>query len=1178
MTDYANRDDVERYLISRMARTTSYEILNDGSPSVFALQASILDGSASRRIIAQTLYFYDGPAFEGLPFGKIGDHGVLARTESLVLTEEILREAYKSGGTLQTPPEMPPYLVPDGPAVWTVDYPQEFRDRLPVLAGYIYHPGGTGSAYARGYFVAAERRSYDCQEDPGGKGRGLLGATRDPLGRDTTIAYDAYDLLPTVVTDPAGLTTTASYDYRALQPREITDPNGNRMAAAFTPLGLLATTAVMGKTNEAVGDTLAVPGSRRVYDFLAFAERRQPVSVRTIRRVHHANDTDIPLSERDETIETVEYSDGFGRLIQTRTQAEDIAFGDPIFGHAVLPADQTDTQVTQADVTGQQRATGDPLRVAVSGWQVYDNKGRVMEKYEPFFSIGPDYAEPLDAEYGQKATMFYDPRGQVIRTVNPDGSEQRVIFGVPEGLANPDRFRPTPWEAHTYDANDNAQRAHGTGDPSHWNTPASTVVDALGRTVTAIARNGPNPATDWFITRSTYDIRGNLLTVTDALGRLAFRHAYDLANRPLRVENIDAGIRRSVLDAAGNVVEQRDSKGALILHAYDVSNRRIRLWARDGAGQALTLRERMIYGDAAGLTPAQAAAANLLGKPYRHYDEAGLLTFEAYDFRGNILEKVRQVIDDAANLAVFVPPPPNWKVPAFRVDWQPASGTTLETHASGLLDATPYKTSVTYDAPNRIKTMRYPQDVDGARKELRPRYNQAGALERMRLDGTTYVERIAYNAKGQRVLITYGNGVMTRYAYDPQTFRLLRLRTERYAKPNTLTYHPTGAPLQDFAYSYDLAGNITAIRDRTPGSGVPNTPLGVNALDRTFTYDPTYRLLSATGRECDVPPPEPWDGRPCGTELTQARAYTERYDYDADGNLLRLQHKVVGGSFSRTFTLAPEGNRLATLSLGATTIDYAYDSNGNFVREATSRHFEWDHSDRMRVFRTQTEGAEPSVHAHYLYDAAGQRVKRLVRKQGGKVEVTVYIDGLFEHQRIVAAGKVQENNTIHVIDDMARIALVRVGTPFPDDATPAVKYHLGDHLSNSNVVVDEAGALINREEHTPYGETSFGGFVRKRYRFTGKERDEESGLSYHRSRCYAPWLCRWTSCDPSGPVDGLNLFLYVRANPMAYVDQQGRRAAIIFDHKAKTITVRAVFFAEAYDNPIRSSKEPYADD
>ena len=123
------------------------------------------------------------------------------------------------------------------------------------------------------------------------------------------------------------------------------------------------------------------------------------------------------------------------------------------------------------------------------------------------------------------------------------------------------------------------------------------------------------------------------------------------------------------------------------------------------------------------------------------------------------------------------------------------------------------------------------------------------------------------------------------------------------------------------------------------------------------------------------------------------------------------------------------------------------------TRETTSRHFEWDYADRMRVYRTQTDASEPSVHAHYLYDAGGQRVKKLVRKQGGQVEVTVYIDGIFEFQRIVRAGAVEENNTLHVMDNQSRIALVRVGNPFANDTTPAVKYHLGDHLGSSNLVL-----------------------------------------------------------------------------------------------------------------------------
>src|SRR5262249_7241002 len=137
--------------------------------------------------------------------------------------------------------------------------------------------------------------------------------------------------------------------------------------------------------------------------------------------------------------------------------------------------------------------------VVVSGWQIYDNKGRVVEKYEPFFAEGWDYGEPDDEKLGQKVTMFYDPRGHVVRTVNPDNSEQRVIYGVPGTLAapnleHPERFDPTPWETYTYDANDNAGRTH-VSDPAaqryrhHWDTPTSIVIDALGRTVETVERD-----------------------------------------------------------------------------------------------------------------------------------------------------------------------------------------------------------------------------------------------------------------------------------------------------------------------------------------------------------------------------------------------------------------------------------------------------------------------------------------------------------------------------------------------------------------------------------------------------------------------------------------------------------------------------------------------------------------
>jgi RHS repeat-associated protein len=1158
ITEYANSINSLIYIKDRVCKTTEYEIVNDGLLTLLQLK-NMPDNSGSLSIIRQQLHFYDDSAFTGRNYGEIGNYGALVRTEVLVLTEDILQDAYRSGNSILPLPKIPPFLDTSGPPLWSGEYPQAFRNQLPALVGYTFQTGGAGSPFARGYFSATVRRSYDFHTHPGG--RGLVHIIRDPLGNDTTIQYadnDDYHLLPSRVTDINGLETQATYDYRVFQVTQVTDSNDNRTVYAYTPAGLLSGVAVMGKAGENVGDTLAQPSLKYEYDFLAFFNNSQPVSVRTIKREHHTNDTDIPLPKRNDTIESIEYSDGFGRLLQARARAEELTFGDYTFGDAGLDPDQSQPV---GDALGQLRDPAAPPRVVITGWQVYDNKGRVVEKYEPFFSESWDYAAPTNAQRGQKITNYYDPRGQQVRTVFPNQSEQLFIQGVPTSLNDPLIFEPTPWEAYTYDPNDNAGRTHTAQSgvyQTHWNTPTSVKVDALGRTIETVQRNGVNPATQWYRTVSTYDIRGNLLTVTDPLNRLTFEHVYDLIDNALRIKNLDAGVRRRIQDAAGNLIEQRDSKGALILNSYDNLNRPIRKWARDKSGESVTLRERLIYGDTAdsGLTTAQATKKNLLGNLYRHYDEAGLLEISSYDFKGNILEKSRKTIRDDVVLSVFAPAPVNWQVNAFRVEWQHPSGSNLDTYAAALLDATAFHTSLQYDALNRVKRMRYPEDVDGERKELLPAYNRAGALESVVMDNDNYVQHIAYNAKGQRAQIAYGNGVMTRHAYDPLTFRLLRTRTERFTQPNPLTYHPQGQALQEMGYKYDLHGNMLSLHDRAPGSGIAPQP---DQIDREFTYDPIYRLLTATGRECDLPSSTPpWHDAPRCTDMTKTRSYTERYRYDAVGNMEQLQHQLNSGGFTRNFSLVANTNQLDTLQIGANTYQYQYDSNGNLIQENASRFFEWDHSDRLRSFHTQAGNKEPSIYTHYLYDAAGQRIKKITRKSGTNMNSTVYIDDMFEHHREQSGGTTRNNNHFHIMDDEKRIVIRRIGNPFPGDTGPSVQYHLGDHLGSSHLVVDETGAWTNREDFTPFGETSFGSFAKKRYRFTGKERDEESGLYYHEVRYYAPWLGRWTNTDPAGLVDGPNLYRYARDNPIAMNDPSGTQPAPAIDPETVKIITTAL--------------------
>lgn len=77
------------------------------------------------------------------------------------------------------------------------------------------------------------------------------------------------------------------------------------------------------------------------------------------------------------------------------------------------------------------------------------------------------------------------------------------------------------------------------------------------------------------------------------------------------------------------------------------------------------------------------------------------------------------------------------------------------------------------------------------------------------------------------------------------------------------------------------------------------------------------------------------------------------------------------------------------------------------------------------------------------------------------------------------------------------------------------RYIYSNHLQSATLELDEVGQVISYEEYHPYGTTAYQASnssinaVAKRYRFSGKERDEESGLYYHRARYYALWLGRY---------------------------------------------------------------------
>lgn len=1154
-TTYAQKDEEDGlYMVNRVCRALSYEVINDGSESAYELKDRVLGAdlpvtgdTVNYKIIGCSLSYYDGAAFTGLPYGQLGDYGVPVKSETLVITDAIINEAYGSN-TPECFKATPDWSGSnDYPATFE-NYLQNDDDRLGYLPKTFANDGCT-----TGYYTVSGQTKYDFQDNPL-TAKGLILETKDVFENYARVEYDQYDLLPLKahqVLDNISdykLTTEAEYDYRVFQTSKITDVNGNRSEFTFTPLGLLYKSAVMGKVTESLGDTLDHPTVLLEYDFFAFYDEQEPVWVKTTQRINHWQD-----GINDDTITAIEYTDGFGRLLQTRSLAEDVIFGDQIFGSSGLPADQSDPN---AAAVGVERNPNSLYNVRVSGWQVYNNKGKVVEQYEPFFSKGFDYNAPVESQMGHKVRMYYDPAGAPFKTESPNGSLSLAVLGVPNLLSAPpldnyslNKYKPTPWESYAYDANDLALLTHptGSGVPTshHW-TPSNEFTDAYKRVIRKIERLGNTEIVE---TTYQYDIKGNLLKVIDALNRSVFSNIYDLASQNISSLNIDNGRKTIVSDYQGKPILLSNQRGGEILSCYDTLNRPIQAWAKDEAGDSYTVRGVTIYGDnldKSGLTESDAKNKNLLAVPFKSYSEGGVSINDEIDFKGNVLKRSQKVILDSLLQSET----------AYIIDWPEIEDANFDTLSDALLDHKAYDSDAdtdgyilesTYDALNRAKKITLPKDVNDNRKDITPQYNRSGSLESVEFDGTIYVEYIGYNAKGDRLLAAFGNEIMTRYTYDTETFILKRQRSETYSQTG-FTFTSGGSVKQDTVYSHDLNGNLIQTKENRTNSGFGLTLSGAGGatpdeLIREFEYDPMYRLLKATGREgtsqsennlwSDVPSQPPTPGN--------TREYKRRYEYDKVGNITKLSHQAYTNSFTRNFIYSDitQNNSLTRVENGGSSllVDFDYDSNGNTIQANTDRYYEWNHSNKLKFFKID-DGMTVSVYGQYRY-AGGNRVKKLVKDQNGNYTTTVYVGGFFEYQKLVKMSGTYERNYTHIVDDKSRIASVRTGSN-EDDISDSEYYVIEDTLNSVTARLASNGSVIDREEQYPFGETSLRNFAAKRYRYTGKEKDSESGLYYYGARYYSAWCCRFISVDPlAWKFAQLSSYNYASNNPITYKDIDG---------------------------------------
>jgi RHS repeat-associated protein len=1112
-----------------------------------------------KRIVEQVrmLYFVDDLK-TAMAFGQLNRLGLPYETYKIALTEDLLEAVLGDKlPTLQQPGE-------------TLS---EMLERVLTEGGYHQFDEEPGHWWIRsgiaGFQPDAASHYY------------LPERYTDPFGEETTLTFDKYDLYITKSEDPLqNRLEVVSFDYRVLAPLEMKDPNGNLSEVAYDLLGIPAAMAVKGKGDE--GDNLN--GVLLDLDETAIrafftgeyneAQALAWLGNATARHIYYLGDADHPTCAagmlREKHVAQLaagesspiqiafEYSDGGGAVIATKSIAE--------------PG-----------------ISGSPQRWITNGKTILNNKGNPVKQYEPYFIDHHRYSEP--EEVGVTVVIYYDAAGRTVRTEMPDHTFNRVEF--------------SPWHFRAFDANDTVLEspwfANNNGDPAwgeidrnlptspneraaylakiHANTSAETHTDCLGREVVAIAHNRfRRKQTDnsyaiveeKYLSYTKLDAEGKPLWLQDARSNYVMVYArvqdpatdfqnmnaasgyvpsYDIAGNLLFQHSNEAGDRWMLPDITGQplyVWDENEYAGVMeqrvMRSEYDALRRPTNQWLRVGNDVEKEIG-RTVYGES---LPSP-ETLNLRGQAVMVLGPEGRTEAVAFDFKVSLLEIRRQLLADAT---------------VHTMDWKGFDETNLSIEV--------FVQRTQYDALGRMTHLEN-WHLEGRTPAIySPTYNRRGVLESETLSVRGQVMQairlIEYDAKGQRTRIQYGDktgGVLTttRYTYDTNTFRLLQLLTTSQNGTNIL---------QDLHYTYDPVGNISEIRDDAYEPVFFRNQM-VEPRSQ-YQYDALYRLIEARGREnfqANAAPKgfgkvEDMPIHNFSSTDKALRNYTQCYEYDPAGNFIVMQHFAKGengsinesGSWTRHYESDQRSNRLLSTWLGndrSKAVTYKYDTHGsmlNFTNVAAEQHNRWDYRDMIHTLDLEGGGR-----AYYQYDALKQRTRKRIEHNSGEYWERIYLGGYELYRHYVGGTLTEETETHHLFADEQRVLMaeeVRIPSARQKEGL-LYRYQYGNHLGSVGLECDDTGQIISYEEYHPYGTTAYQAqnmqdikAAAKRYRYTGMERDEESGLAYHTARYYLTWLGRWGSCDPIGVEGGGNLYEYCEGNSISFKDKFGNEPEVTY--------------------------------
>jgi RHS repeat-associated protein len=431
-----------------------------------------------------------------------------------------------------------------------------------------------------------------------------------------------------------------------------------------------------------------------------------------------------------------------------------------------------------------------------------------------------------------------------------------------------------------YGANGNATKRLETATDARGNRTAG-VFDVFGNLVRV--REGPDladEANDYAVTEYGYDVRGLLTSVTDAAGNVTGMD-YDAAGRKTGMADPDMGTWYYKYDQAGNLTTQVDAKAQATCRYYD------RLKRLEGKTYASGVADPAGY-----VCPASAASYEVSFS----YDSC-------LRGAGQRCSADNETVNIAYEYDIF-------------------GRLSAETYSDLPGVAESYRLGYTYDNLDRRNGVQYP-DLDLAITT----FDAGGHPYSLSGGGESLVRQSSYRPWGALNRRKLGHDLWLDNDYDETTNR-------RWLTARWLGQEDGSGRLLDLSYGHDPVGNVVAAGDGVTGESATyaydHRDRLVDwwldgGLQQHLTYDEIGNLTNLGGVSYSYPASGSGSVHPHAVTGTDAGG---SFTYDANGNMTGRQ--MDGRTYEQSWD---QENRLASVTTGGLTLEFAYDADGRRVLE-----------------------------------------------------------------------------------------------------------------------------------------------------------------------------------------------------------------------------------------------------